>query len=188
MSFLFIPCGTMFPRNLSVAGDVAASHASDPSTNLWSRGPESTRSSINARAKKRRNKLIWWRAYLMTRGGTRNVGSSSRFDHGFIGRWFIRWSSSSSWSSLIGWLAVDPPLNLGHWIGGSRSSTQLNLHRTAEKIRGRTPRSRSDRTAIAVRSSRDHGSFVMESPPRSLDGVHWWIEITINSRSWLFWS
>ena len=42
----------MFPRNLSVAGDEAASHASDPSTNLRSRAPESTRSSINARAQK----------------------------------------------------------------------------------------------------------------------------------------
>ena len=35
-----------------VAGGVAASHASDPSMNLRSRGPESTRSFINARAQK----------------------------------------------------------------------------------------------------------------------------------------
>ena len=75
----------------------------------------------------------------------------------------------------------------------------LDLHRTAEKTRGRNPRSWRDRTAIAGWSSHDCGSFIAESPPRSLNDVHWRIEITINSRSWpdrgaivvrswLFWS
>ena len=39
-------------------------------------------------------------------------------------------------------------------------------YRTALKIRGRTPRSRSDRTAIAVRSSRDRSSCRAESTLR----------------------
>ena len=51
--------------------------------------------------------------------------------------------------------------------GESRSSTHLKLHQTAGKIRERTPRSQSDRTAIAARWSRDRGSFIMDSMPRS---------------------
>ena len=50
--------------------------------------------------------------------------------------------------------------------GESRSSTHLKLHRMAGKIHGRSPRSRSDRTAITARSSRDPGSFIVESMPR----------------------
>ena len=42
-----------------------------------------------------------------------------------------------------------------------------DFHRTAGRILGRTPRSRSDRTAIAARSSRDRGSFIKEPKPRS---------------------
>ena len=44
-----------------------------------------------------------------------------------------------------------------------------DLHRTALRTRGRTPRSRSDRTVIAARSSRDRGAFDAESTPRSSD-------------------
>ena len=54
------------------------------------------------------------------------------------------------------------------WHTGSgelRSSTHLKLHQTAGKIRGRTPRSRSDRTAIVARSNCDRGSFIMKSMP-----------------------
>ena len=66
-----------------------------------------------------------------------------------------------------------------------RFSSNRDLHRTAGKTSGRSPRSWRDRTAIAVRSTRDHDSFVAESPPRFSKGVQWWIEITINPRSWL---
>ena len=76
----------------------------------------------------------------------------------------------------------------GRRIQGASRETEthgaLDCHRTAGNICKRTPRSRSDRAAITARSSRDRGSFVVESPPRSLDGIHWRIEITINSRSW----
>ena len=41
----FIPCGTMFPRNLSYAGHVVKSRASEAIAGRRSRGPESTRSS-----------------------------------------------------------------------------------------------------------------------------------------------
>ena len=86
----------------------------------------------------------------MTRGGTRYVGSPSRFDHGFIGRWLIGRSRSSSRSShrSDGWRWTLLTIVV-HWIGGSRPSIKLKLHRTAENDRGRTPRSRPDRTAIA---------------------------------------
>ena len=65
-----------------------------------------------------------------------------------------------------------------------QSPSSRDLHRMARTIHGRTPRSRSDRTAIAARSSRDRGSFVVKSPPRSLDGGRWSINTTIDVRSW----
>ena len=65
-----------------------------------------------------------------------------------------------------------------------RSPLSCELHRMARMTRGRTPQSQSDRTAIAARSSGDRGSFVVESPPRSLNGNYWRMEITIYSRSW----
>ena len=107
-------------------------------------------------------------AYVMTRGGTRYVGSPSRFDHRFIGRWLIGRSRSSSRAShrSDGWQST-LLIIVVHWIGGSRPSIQLKLHRTAGNDRGRTPRLLSDRTAIAVRSSHDRGSFFVESKPRS---------------------
>ena len=56
---------------------------------------------------------------------------------------------------------------------------------------GRTPRSRSDRTAIAARSSRDRGAFKAESTPRSSDRRSWGSAArstpnrhTIRPRSW----
>ena len=56
--------------------------------------------------------------------------------------------------------------------------------RTARTIRGRTPRSRSDRTAITKRSSRDRASCLVESPPRSSYDSCWSINTTIDARSW----
>ena len=47
--------------------------------------------------------------------------------------------------------------------GESRSSTHPKLNRTARRIHGRTPRSRSDRTAIVARSSRDRGAIKPQS-------------------------
>ena len=79
-------------------------------------------------------------AYLMTRGGTTYVGSPSQFDHGFIGHWFIGRLRSSSRSShrSDGWWWTLLTI-VAHMIGGSRSSIQLKLHRTAGNDRGRTP-------------------------------------------------
>ena len=48
-----------------------------------------------------------------------------------------------------------------------RTVHSLEANRTAQRIHGRTPRLRSDRTAIAARSSRDRGSSIVESKPRS---------------------
>ena len=47
---MFSPCGTMFPHDFYVLGDVATWLASDLSGSHRSRGPESMRSAINARA------------------------------------------------------------------------------------------------------------------------------------------
>ena len=47
-----------------------------------------------------------------------------------------------------------------------RSSAPLKLNRTARRIRERTPRSQSDRNAIAARSSRDRCSSIVESRRR----------------------
>ena len=49
-----------------------------------------------------------------------------------------------------------------------RSPSSRELHRTARTTHGRTPRSQSDRTTMAARSSRDRGSFGVELPPRSV--------------------
>ena len=84
----------------------------------------------------------------------------------------------------------------------------MDLHRTVERHRAvdpphdwgtldqviaiiHSPEAPSDRqddsqknSTIAVRSNRDRGSFVVESPPRSLDGGRWSINTTIDARSW----
>ena len=49
--------------------------------------------------------------------------------------------------------------------GESRSFPHLNFNQTAYRTRGRTPRSRSDRTTIPARSSRDRGTYDVESSP-----------------------
>ena len=46
----------------------------------------------------------------------------------------------------------------------------VNHDRTAQNIRGGTPRSRPDRTAIAEQSSRDRDSFRAEPLPRFSEG------------------
>ena len=45
-SLFFIPCGTMFPRDLSCTGHLAKSRALEAIGGRRSRGPESTRSSL----------------------------------------------------------------------------------------------------------------------------------------------
>ena len=64
--------------------------------------------------------------------------------------------SRRAWSLLVRLISIER----------AGSSSRSDLHRTAETTRGRTPRSRSDRTAIAVRSSRDRSSCRAESTPR----------------------
>ena len=87
------------------------------------------------------------------------------------------WSAGSSsnrrrlWQSLIA--QSDRPPYLIRSDGSDQlcltiaigPSPHLNFNRTAYRIRGRTPRSRSDRTAIAARSNRDRGAYVVEAPP-----------------------
>ena len=83
----------------------------------------------------------------------------------YCATWFHRTVTIFITIFTIGRLAVDLPHDCGS--GESRSPTYLKPHRTAGRIRGRTPRSQSDRTAIAARSSRDRGSFDVEAKPRS---------------------
>ena len=58
-----------------------------------------------------------------------------------------------------------------HTIGRSEPFVHLRRYRTVARTRGRTPRSRSDRTAIAARSSRDRGAFAAESTPQGPDVI-----------------
>ena len=60
-------------------------------------------------------------------------------------------------------MALDRPDLLPLWRCVELSRA-LDLHRTTENNCGRTPRSRSDQTAIAARSSRDRGFCIVESP------------------------
>ena len=48
---------------------------------------------------------------------------------------------------------------------GAPCGLRSNLHRTVQKFHGRTPRSRSGRTVITARSSRDRGVYMVESLP-----------------------
>ena len=50
---------------------------------------------------------------------------------------------------------ADAPQTCFHLIAQSWPSAHLKRHQTAQTDRGRTPRSRSDQTAIAARSNRD---------------------------------
>ena len=74
------------------------------------------------------------------------------------------------------------PRSFSSWRRVDSSGTS-DLHQTARTIRRRTPRLRSDQTAIAARSSRDRGYFITESSPRSSNGTQWRIKITIVARS-----
>ena len=62
-----------------------------------------------------------------------------------------------------------------------------DLHRTARKACGRTPRSRPNRTAIAARSSRDRSSFSVTICPRDrrvIDGLPGLRSRPDRGRSW----
>ena len=107
----------------------------------------------------------------------RHVASSGasgrhRIDQGFIGRGF----KSDGLIFFSPWTARDRVIFIG-WLRSSvilathmELSRSQDCHQTTEKARGRTPRSRCDRTAITVRSlcdrSRDRGSFSVESEQR----------------------
>ena len=58
---------------------------------------------------------------------------------------------------------------MDHAIARSWPFVHLRRYRTVMRTRGRTPRSRSDRTAIAARSNRDRGAFAAESTVRVPD-------------------
>ena len=72
-------------------------------------------------------------------------------------------SRSSSWSSSIERRTLFAILV--HAIARSWPSSHLKIDQTAWRSCGRTPRSRFDRAAIAARSSRDWGAYMVESPP-----------------------
>ena len=143
----------MFPRNLSVAGDVAASYVLDLLVKRRSHGPESTRS------KSTHNRTIF-----IARGFIRR---SRYFEtHGIREHDLDAFTASDL--HRRGTTRPDFSSHLGATCNAldRRSSAPLKLNRTAWRIRRRTPRSRSDRTAIVARSSRYCGSSIVESRPR----------------------
>ena len=154
----------MFPRNFSFAGDVATSHASDPSARRGSHGPESTRSLITTRAEKIGVSGRDQQAYLMTRGCAMNVPSSSRFHH----------ASSDNRDPLrfksIAQKHQDGPthlLKIGWWIV---------FNKQPSSTRDRGPilrRSWPDRRAIVVQSAPKWSSFFAESTAFIFNFIRW---------------
>ena len=84
-----------------------------------------------------------------------------------------------------------PPLKPRGTLWRIGFSSENDLHQTALRMRGRTPRSWLDRAAIAARSSRDRRAFEAESTPRSPEMLSWRSaarstpnRCTIRPRSW----
>ena len=80
-------------------------------------------------------------------------------------------ASRQGWTSIGRWtlLTIVDYVIVRSWL-----SPHLKRHRTAMKFRGRTPRSRSDRTAIAAWLNRDCGSCIVESMARyTAHGFNW---------------
>ena len=78
--------------------------------------------------------------------------------------------STDTWNSLARQIFTKPRSPLDGWENEWKKSTIVE-------------RLNRDRIAIAVRSSPNRYSMA-ESRPRSSERVQWWIEITINPRSW----
>ena len=117
-------------------------------------------------------KRFKWYPRWTTRGRARKHGSASD-GCGFLCKWKQRAiaRSSSDGRDLHrelhrsnGWWWTLPTIT-AYEIARSWPSPHLKRYRTATKTRGRTPRSRSDRTAIATQSSHNRGNFGVESLP-----------------------
>ena len=113
-----------------------------------------------------------------TRGRARKHGSASD-GCDFLCKWKQRAiaRSSSDGRDLHrelhrsdGWRWTLPTIT-AYEIARSWPSPHLKRYQTAMKTRGRTPRSRSDRTSIAARSSPDRGNFSVKSLPRDQTAV-----------------
>ena len=76
------------------------------------------------------------------------------------------------------------PISITRTAADRADHDRLDFHQTTQTLRGRTSRSRSDRNAIAARSSRNRASFIVESPPQSSYDDRWSINTTIDARSW----
>ena len=144
----------MFPRNLSNAGDVAASQASNEIAGHRSRGLESTRSSSGARALKEALRTDRT-ACLVTRGRLGSVRSSSDARLGkhrviFIGR--IRSTQSCRSSSDDGYRTAEI---ISHEIVAHDRSSRLLRDRGSLSSHYRGSRSLRDRGS---RLQCDHGS------------------------------
>ena len=99
----------MFPHDFDFAGDLATRLALDLSGNHRSRGPESTRSSIKH---VRKIHYKWQQSESLPIATWRRMERLISIERTMI---FIEWtaSQSSSRSSSIGRLAVDPPHDRG---------------------------------------------------------------------------
>ena len=80
-----------------------------------------------------------------------------------------------AWSLLMRPISIVRMATYRAEHGDCADHNHLDLNPTAQTHRGRTPRSRSDRTAIVARSSRDRKVYVGESLPvdqTAIDGRH----------------
>ena len=105
----------------------------------------------------------------------------------YTGRWMRRGRSWSFAIRSIAWTRRECPIS----IGRSWSSSRAAQHRMVQTSRGRTPRSRSDRAAIAARSNRDRGTIEPRShifhrriTPTGSDSGRPRSRTTIDARSW----
>ena len=83
--------------------------------------------------------------------------------------WRLESAGSSSRESPIGRLTLNAPHDQAQQARAIVTVPSLSeLHRTAQRNRGRTLRSRCDRTAIAARSNRDPTAFIADLFRRDL--------------------
>ena len=188
MSLYFLRVGLCSHTILPFRRRGRVASVGSPHGRVRSRGPESSRSSNPSRAKNGDLSNDDPMTYHAPRGNPRSSRSSSNRrpwddrDHPIcIGRPRLfaitvthveqSWSAdlhqtdamgapcrSRSNLPLTATMKRNPSLFL--MIPGAS-----DFNPTAQTGRGRTPRSRSDRTAIAARSSRDQRVYVVESPP-----------------------
>ena len=135
------------------------------------------------------------RAYLAPRGqvwsaGSSSIGTTMRSSRVHQTAEIVR-DLGDAWSFLVRPISIVRTAANRAEHGDRAVHNHVDLNPTAQNYRGRTPRSRFDRTAIAARSNRDRKVGMGESLPvdqRAIDGRpgprSWPDRGAIVARSW----